>query len=123
MRDSLVNQILHGNLLVAAPIALVAGFISFASPCVLPLVPGYLTYVSGAVQSRFRIVLGTLLFILGFTFLFVSYGALFGQLGSTIDSNSSFLRIALGLLTVIFGVLFIFPEKFYRSFKIGRAHV
>lgn len=117
MRDSLVNQILNGNLLIAAPIALVAGLISFASPCVLPLVPGYLTFVSGAVQSKLRLVIGSLLFVLGFTFLFVSYGALFGEIGSRIDSHSSVIRVSLGTLTVIFGILFLFPEKFYRSFK------
>ena len=113
-----VEWVLNGNLILALPVALVAGVVSFISPCVLPLVPGYLTYVSGAVQSRFRLVIGSFLFVLGFTFLFVSYGALFGGLGSALNTHSKLIRISLGILTILFGVVFLFPEKFYRSFKI-----
>jgi cytochrome c-type biogenesis protein len=64
--------ILNGSLLAAMPLALAAGLISFLSPCVLPLVPGYLGFVSGSVgsgekKSRRRIILGAVLFVLGFT--------------------------------------------------------
>jgi cytochrome c-type biogenesis protein len=62
-------------------------------------------------------VLGAFLFVLGFAFLFVSYGALFGSLGEAILSNSQFLIRLLGVLTIFFGVIFMFSEKFYRSFK------
>jgi len=55
---------------------------------------------------------------LGFSVLFISYGALFGELGSRIISNSENLSRLLGALTILFGLIFLFPEKFYRSYKI-----
>ena len=118
MRDFFVEQVLTGNILIAAPIALLAGFISFASPCVLPLVPGYLGYVSGTAQTRMRLLVGSSLFVLGFSVLFISYGALFGQLGANITANRKGLSQILGLLTIFFGLIYIFPERFYRSFKM-----
>lgn len=117
MNDFLVNQVFDGGILAASLVALIAGLISFASPCVLPLLPGYLGYVSGAFGSRRKMVLGAFLFVLGFAFLFVSYGALFGSLGEAILSNSQFLIRLLGVLTIFFGLVFMFSEKFYRSFK------
>jgi cytochrome c-type biogenesis protein len=82
-------------------------------------VPGYLSYASGMsdTKSRSRVFLGSVLFVSGFTFLFVSYGVLFGGLGSIIAENSRPISIALGLLTISLGVIFLFSEKFYRSFK------
>jgi cytochrome c-type biogenesis protein len=68
-------------------------------------------------KSRSRVFLGSVLFVSGFTFLFVSYGVLFGGLGSIIAENSRPISIALGLLTISLGVIFLFSEKFYRSFK------
>ena len=117
MNDFLVNQVFDGSLLVASLVAAIAGLISFASPCVLPLLPGYLGYVSGSFASKRRMVLGSLLFVSGFALLFVTYGALFGALGDAIVRNSSFLARLLGVLTIGFGLIFIFSEKFYRSFK------
>ncbi|MEI6041854.1 MAG: cytochrome c biogenesis protein CcdA, partial [Actinomycetes bacterium] len=75
MHNFFVNQVFDGNLLVAALVAIVAGLISFFSPCVLPLVPGYLSYAAGMteVRSRSRVALGSLLFVMGFSFLFISY--------------------------------------------------
>ena len=75
MKNELVNYLLSGNLILALPIAAVAGLISFASPCVIPLVPGYLTYAAGFSKNRGKIFLGSLLFVSGFTALFVAYGA------------------------------------------------
>jgi cytochrome c-type biogenesis protein len=82
-------------------------------------VPGYLSYASGMsdVKSRSRVFLGSILFVSGFTFLFVSYGVLFGGLGSKIAENSRPISITLGLLTISLGVIFLFNERFYRSFK------
>lgn len=117
MSDFLVDQVFDGGILIASLVAMLAGLISFASPCVLPLLPGYLGYVSGAFGSRRKMVLGALLFVLGFAFLFVSYGALFGSLGEVILNNSQFLIRLLGVLTIFFGLVFMFSEKFYRSFK------
>ena len=70
--------ILDGSLIAALPIALLAGLVSFLSPCVLPLVPGYLGYVSGQAAPKSRVVLGVVLFVLGFTLVFVGLGAAFG---------------------------------------------
>lgn len=117
MNDFLVDQVFSGSILAAALVAMIAGFISFASPCVLPLLPGYLGYVSGAFASKRRMVLGALLFVLGFAFLFMTYGALFGALGDVILRNSDVLIRVLGILTIFFGLIFMFSEKFYRSFK------
>ena len=113
------NQVLGGNLAVASIVALIAGLISFFSPCVLPLVPGYLSYAAGMteVRSKSRVALGSILFVLGFSALFISYGALFGSLGSTISSNSRWLSILLGSLTIAMGIVFLFNQRFYRSFK------
>ena len=117
MNDFLVDQVFSGSILAAALVAMIAGLISFASPCVLPLLPGYLGYVSGAFASKRRMVLGALLFVLGFAFLFMTYGALFGALGDAILRNSDVLIRVLGILTIFFGLIFMFSEKFYRSFK------
>jgi cytochrome c-type biogenesis protein len=78
-----------GNLLLAMPVAAAAGFISFASPCVLPLVPGYLSYVSGVAghdlhqqggRRSGRVLLGAGLFVLGYSLVFVALGATLGAL-------------------------------------------
>jgi len=82
-----IGQIVFsGQLLLALPIALLAGLVSFASPCVLPLVPGYLAYVGGmsdpgAKRDRSRVLTGVALFVLGFAVVFIAYGAAFGALG------------------------------------------
>ena len=119
MSNFFVNQIFDANLLIAMAIASLAGLISFFSPCVIPLVPGYLAYASGMGDSRnrSRVLLGSVLFVSGFTALFISYGLLFGQLGSKIAQNSRTISVVLGLLTIALGVIFLFNEKFYRSFK------
>lgn len=117
MNDFLVNQVFDGSILAASLVAIFAGLISFASPCVLPLLPGYLGYVSGAFASKKRMVLGSVLFVLGFGFLFTTYGVLFGALGDAILRNSDLLIRLLGVLTIFFGLIFMFSEKFYRSFK------
>src|SRR3954464_9418585 len=102
----------NGSLLLAVPVALLAGLVSFLSPCVLPLVPGYLSYVTGLSGAdlageprpagpgamtatapvlqethRGRVLAGSLLFVLGFSAVFVSLGALFGDLGRTLRTH------------------------------------
>ena len=76
----------------------------------IPLVPGYLTYAAGYSKNRGKLFLGSLLFVLGFTALFVTYGALFGSLGSSIAANSKTITKFLGILSVDFDktTLFIF---------------
>ena len=119
MNSFFVEQVFSGNVLVAIVVALLAGLISFFSPCVLPLVPGYLSYAAGMtdVKNRSKVTLGALLFVLGFSVLFISYGALFGSLGSRISTHSRTISIVLGLLTVAMGFIFIFSQKFYKSFR------
>ena len=111
MSEFVVNHIMDGFLLTAFPIAVLAGLISFISPCVLPLVPGYLSFAAGFSSSRGRVFLGSLLFVLGFSALFISYGALFGELGARIATNEDVITRILGLLTILMGVIFlgVFP--------------
>ena len=119
MHNIFTTQVLSGNVLLALIVAFIAGLISFFSPCVLPLVPGYLSYAAGMtdVKSKGRVTLGSILFVSGFSVLFISYGALFGSLGSKISNNSHWLTILLGLLTIAMGIVFLFNQRFYRSFK------
>ena len=111
MSEFVVNHIMDGFLLTAFPIAVIAGLISFLSPCVLPLVPGYLSFAAGFSRSRGRILLGSTLFVIGFSALFISYGALFGELGARIATNEELITRALGVLTILMGVIFlgVFP--------------
>ena len=111
MSEFVVNHFMDGFLVTAFPIAIFAGLISFASPCVLPLVPGYLSFAAGFSQSRGRVFLGSALFVLGFSALFISYGALFGELGARVATNEEEITRVLGLLTILMGFIFlgIFP--------------
>jgi cytochrome c-type biogenesis protein len=101
-----------GSLFLAALFALTAGVVSFASPCVLPLVPAYVSYTTGLIgvdlaeARRGRMLLGTGLFVAGFTAVFVSYGALFGQFGSLLREHADSITKVLGVLTIVFGLAF-----------------
>ena len=66
MNEFFVNNLFDGFILLALPLAIVAGLLSFISPCILPLVPGYLSYAAGFSQARGRVLLGSSLFVLGF---------------------------------------------------------
>ncbi|MFI7419295.1 cytochrome c biogenesis CcdA family protein [Nonomuraea sp. NPDC049684] len=103
------DVVASGSLLLAVPIALLAGVVSFLSPCVLPLVPGYLSYVTGmsADPKRGRLVLGTVLFVAGFALVFVLSGALFGGLGSIMLGNAEVITRVLGVLTILLGLAFL----------------
>lgn len=105
------ENVLSGGLLVAIPLALLAGLVSFASPCVLPLVPGYLGYVSGFASgeqaSRRRLVLGVLLFILGFAVVFVTFGVLFGTAGLLLRPWLDLITRIAGALIIVMGLVFI----------------
>lgn len=95
-----------GFLLAAFPIAILVGVISFLSPCVLPLVPGYLSFAAGYSSAKGRVFLGSILFVLGFSVLFISYGAFFGGVGSRISANEELITRVLGVLTIILGFIF-----------------
>ena len=124
-----------GNLLAAMLVAAAAGFVSFASPCVLPLVPGYLSYVSGASgqdieqdggRSAGRVVLGALLFVVGFSLVFVALGATLGALTEWLRINrGAVLRVA-GVLVIVMGLFLagvIRPAFLYRERRLRMDQV
>lgn len=123
MREFFLDQVFEGSLLLAAPIALLAGFVSFLSPCVLPILPGYLSYIAGASASKVRIFAGSILFVFGFTALFISYGVFFGGLGTTLMQEEELFSRILGAVTIALGLLFIFSERFPRSMKVASPRV
>ncbi|MEU3313362.1 cytochrome c biogenesis CcdA family protein [Streptomyces sp. NPDC048387] len=123
------TTVLSGGLLIALPIALLAGLVSFFSPCVLPLVPGYLSYVTGvsgadlAEARRGRMVAGAGLFILGFTAVFVSTGMLFGQVGNVLQGeNKEIITRVMGVLVILMGLFFMgwIPGLTMREFRFHR---
>jgi cytochrome c-type biogenesis protein len=117
-----------GALLLALPIALLGGLVSFFSPCVLPLVPGYLSYVTGvtgtdlAEARRGRMATGAALFVLGFTAVFVSGGALFGFFGQTLQEERGVLTKVLGVLMIVLGVFFmgLMPWLTQREYRFHK---
>jgi cytochrome c-type biogenesis protein len=124
---SVPSTVTSGSLLLALPLAALAGLVSFASPCVLPLVPGYLSYVTGltgvdlAEQRRGRLLLGCLLFVLGFTAVFMAYGAAFGGLGHWLAYYQKTITQVLGVLTIVFGLVFMgFIPGLQYSLKSSR---
>jgi cytochrome c-type biogenesis protein len=106
MTEFFVSNLFDGFLLFAIPISILAGIVSFLSPCVLPLVPGYLSFAAGYSQARGRIFLGSLLFVLGFSALFISYGLLFGSIGAEISAREEIITRVLGVFTIILGLIF-----------------
>ena len=102
--------VLNGQLLAAVPIALAAGLVSFLSPCVLPLVPGYLGYLGGFTdasaeaseerRNRRRLLLGVVLFIAGFTVVFVTFNLLAGVAGAWFNAYGDAITRALGVLLI-----------------------
>ncbi|WP_369132919.1 cytochrome c biogenesis CcdA family protein [Modestobacter sp. I12A-02662] len=136
MDDGITGLVTDGPLLVAAAVAALAGLISFASPCVLPLVPGYLSYVTGLVGAgapsaapvpagpggavatavrpavderspRGRMVLGALLFVLGFTVVFVALSTAVGGLGRLLMEHNDVITRVMGVVTVVVGLGFL----------------
>lgn len=116
----LQETILSGSVLLAVLVAVIAGVVSFFSPCSLPLVPAYLSYVAGVegqesatssepggiITNRRRTLLGATLFVLGFAAVFTSYGALFGTLGSRMVQHQDQIIRYSGILTVLMGLGF-----------------
>ena len=115
--------VFDGALWLAIPIALLAGLVSFLSPCVLPLVPGYLGFLGGAVsggagapgagagtaatRTRTRLVTGVLLFIAGFTVVFVAMGVLAGTLGGFFVQYGDVITRVLGVVVILLGLVFV----------------
>tara|TARA_B100000029_G_scaffold484765_1_gene537343 strand:- start:614 stop:1330 length:717 start_codon:yes stop_codon:yes gene_type:complete len=90
------------------PIAFLAGLISFLSPCVLPLIPGYISYISGTSLDKIKtkeknlIILKIIFFTLGFSFVFIVFGSTASFLGKFFLTNSNILRIMAGIIIIIF---------------------
>lgn len=100
---------------VAAPAALLAGFLSFASPCVLPLIPGYLSFISGtsiedlssgdrSSSQLANLVLNTLFFVLGFSLVFIALGAGASSIGKWLQQNLAIFNKVAGVLVFLFGL-------------------
>jgi len=96
-------------MLIKSFLAFGAGFISFLSPCVLPLIPGYISYISGEslgdiVEKQKRVILKTVLFSIGFSLVFISFGATASLIGNILLENSNTLRIIAGIIIIIFSL-------------------
>ncbi|MFM1965664.1 MAG: hypothetical protein RL134_1389 [Actinomycetota bacterium] len=117
----IAETVASGSLVLAILLAFAAGVVSFASPCVLPLAPGYLSYVTGltgaeiageerggttTVLVKSRVLLGSVLFVLGFSVVFVSYGLLFGSLGALLLEYQAIISRILGVLVIVMGLSF-----------------
>jgi cytochrome c-type biogenesis protein len=117
------TTVFSGSMLLAVPVAIIAGFVSFASPCVLPLVPGYVGYVSGWAAAnagdagtgttrstgpqRSRVVAGVALFVAGFTLVFVVLGGFVGALGTQVRQAEDVLVRVLGIVVILMGLAFL----------------
>lgn len=114
------EMVQSGTLLVAIPLAMVAGTVSFISPCILPLVPGYLGYVSGIsdptrADNRRRVLAGVGLFVLGFAAVFSLYGAAFGVMGGWLVRWQDTLIRVLGLFVVLMGLVLVGRFPFLQT--------
>ncbi|MGW7679449.1 cytochrome c biogenesis CcdA family protein [Kribbella sp. NPDC054772] len=117
-----------GSMLVALPIAVLAGAISFFSPCVVPLLPGYLSYVTGlsaaelGSEKRGRMLAGTALFVAGFSAVFILTGVVFGTVGDVLIEHQTAITRVLGGLTVVLGVVFLGGFGFMqRDLRVHRV--
>lgn len=134
LTDWFVETASSGNLVLTVPVAFVAGLVSFFSPCVVPLLPGYLSYVSGVAVTeledarRSRIVAGAVLFVLGFSVVFVAGGALFGAVGQQLLPHQRTISIVGGVLLVVMGLVFLGAfgvlqqdRRFHGAPRVGLA--
>jgi len=104
-----------GSLLLAVPVAVLAGLVSFFSPCVIPLLPAYFSYATGLSGAdiaagdvkRGRMLAGSVLFVLGFSVVFVLLGVSSGAVATWLVVNQSTLNVVLGAFAILMGVAFI----------------
>lgn len=128
MGSDFAQTALSGSLVAALAVSLLAGLVSFASPCVVPLVPGYLGYVSGMAgvgatgkTSRPRLALGALLFVLGFAAVFVLLGVAFAAAGAQLKDELDIITRVLGVLVIVLGFVFMGAVPFMQNER--RFHV
>lgn len=126
----MTETLYSGSLLVAIAIAMLAGLLAFLSPCVLPLAPGYLSYVTGLTGAqladpqgrRGRVLLGSVLFVLGFSIVFIAYGAAFGGLGGLLLQYQDVINRVLGVIVIVMGLAFMgLIPGFNRDLRLHRA--
>lgn len=111
---SWAREAVAGSMPIALPVALLAGLVSFFSPCVLPLLPGYLSYATGLGAAevlqgsgrRGRMLAGTGLFVLGFAAVFVASGALVGSVGKLLFAHSAVITTVVGVVAILLGLIF-----------------
>ena len=112
MGDWFQHQALSGSLVLAIPVALVAGLVSFFSPCVIPLLPGYLSYATGLSGAdleharRGRMLAGAVLFVLGFSVVYVVIGFTAGSVGTWLVRSRTQLEMVLGVVLILLGLAF-----------------
>lgn len=140
--DTFATTVWSGSMLLAVPVALIAGLVSFASPCVLPLVPGYVGYVSGmaaattgsgggsgstttatrvAAPSRGRVLAGVGLFVAGFTLVFVALMFAAGAIGVHLVRWEDVITRVLGVVVILMGFAFLGALPFLQRER--RLHV
>ncbi len=129
--DQVTQLVSGGALWIALPIAFAAGVVAFLSPCVLPLAPGYLSYMTGLTGAelaegttgrRWQVLAGSCLFVLGFSIVFVSYGVLFGGAGALLLEYSDVINRVLGVLVIIMGLGFLgLIPGLQREWRMHRA--
>ena len=102
-----------GSMTLALPVALLAGLVSFFSPCVVPLLPGYLSYATGLGAAdvieggrRGRMLAGTVLFVLGLAIVFVTTGVVAGAAGQALYAYSGVITRVIGVLIIVLGLIF-----------------
>ncbi len=109
------TQAVGGSMLLAIPVAALAGLVSFFSPCVVPLLPGYLSYATGLGAAdvledgrghRGRMLLGSSLFVLGFAVVFVAAGVAAGTLGRVLLTYQDVISRVVGVLAIVLGLMF-----------------
>lgn len=149
---SVFGHAASGNLALAIPVAMLAGLVSFLSPCVLPLAPAYLSYITGlstadlAAEQRpvsdgpgaavaieavprnrhrtSRVLIGSILFIAGFSVVFISFGALFGEAGAQLAGHATLVNRVAGVVTVVMGAAFMgLVPGFQREWRFHRLPV
>ncbi|HEX4686651.1 MAG TPA: cytochrome c biogenesis CcdA family protein [Nocardioides sp.] len=128
MADWFQQQASSGSLVLAIPVALIAGLVSFFSPCVIPLLPGYLSYATGLSGAdleharRGRMLAGALLFVLGFSAVYVLLGWVSGSIGGWLVEWRNQLEIVLGILTILLGLAFVglvpFSQRDWRVHQV-----
>jgi len=129
--DWFAQTAFSGSLLLAVPVAMIAGLVSFFSPCVVPLLPGYVSYVTGLSAAdladsdrrgmRGRLLLGSFGFVLGFSVIFVSYGTLFGAIGLELMAYQRTISIVMGIVVIVLGLAFMGRLPILqRDFRVHR---